>query len=404
MRRGFVIAAGGLAALSLIVGCGGGETETYKLGVVGPFTGDGAQFGEMIRMGVEMKAHEINDAGGINGVMLELELQDDKGDPKEAANVAQKLGSDPDVLAVIGHFNSSCSLAGKEVYNQMNVLQLSPGSTNVTVCEGGDWTFRNVYRDDYQGYFIADYIKDVLGYEKVAVFFDNDDYGIGLKEAFRERADEIGLEVVAEEAYVRDTQEYTPQLTQIRAKEPDIIFISGLYANAAMILTQAKNLDIQTPFIGGDGLLSSDLIKNAGSAADGTIITCPFLPTIEDEKTREFVEAFEKKYNEKPDAWAALSYDAVGIVAEAIAEVGTDRTAIRDYVASLNSPENAYDGVTGMTYFDANGDVMKPLVVAVVRDGEFYPAEHQVDSLAEAEPTEETAEAETEEETPEGES
>jgi branched-chain amino acid transport system substrate-binding protein len=404
MRRGLVIAASGLVTFSLLMGCGGGDTETYKLGVVGPFTGDGAQFGEMIRMGVEMKAHEINEAGGINGVMLELELQDDKGDPKEAANVAQKLGSDPDVLAVIGHFNSSCSLAGKEVYNQMNVLQLSPGSTNVTVCEGGDWTFRNVYRDDYQGYFIADYIKDVLGYEKVAVFFDNDDYGIGLKKAFRERADEIGLEVVAEEAYVRDTQEYTPQLTQIRAKEPDIIFISGLYANAAMILTQAKNLDIQTPFIGGDGLLSSDLIKNAGSAAEGTIITCPFLPTVEDEKTREFVKAFEKEYNEKPDAWAALSYDAVGIVAEAIAEVGTDRKAIRDYVASLDSPENAYEGVTGITYFDENGDVMKPLVVAVVRDGEFYPAERQVDSLAETEPTGETAETAPEDEEAESES
>jgi len=405
MKRGLIIAASGLIAFSQLIGCGGGgETETYKLGVVGPFTGDGAQFGEMIRMGVEMKAHEINEAGGINGVMLELELQDDKGDPKEAANVAQKLGSDPDVLAVIGHFNSSCSLAGKEVYNQMNVLQLSPGSTNVTVCEGGDWTFRNVYRDDYQGYFIADYIQNVLGYEKVAVFFDNDDYGRGLRDAFAERAEEIGLEIVAEEAYVRDTQEYTPQLTQIRAKDPDIIFISGLYANAAMILTQSKNLDIQTPFIGGDGLLSSDLIKNEGSAAEGTIITCPFLPTVEDEKTREFVEAFEKKYNEKPDAWAALSYDAVGIVAEAIAEVGTDRTAIRDYVASLDSPESAYEGVTGMTYFDENGDVMKPLVVAVVRDGEFYPAERQVDSLAETEPTGETAETTPEDEAAESES
>jgi branched-chain amino acid transport system substrate-binding protein len=401
MRRALIIAAGCLAAFALILGCGGGKTETYKLGVVGPFTGDGAQFGEMIRMGVEMKAHEINEAGGINGVMLELELQDDKGDPKEAANVAQKLGSDPDVLAVIGHFNSSCSLAGKEVYNQMQVLQLSPGSTNVTVCEGGDWTFRNVYRDDYQGHFIADYIKNVLGYNKVAVFFDNDDYGRGLRDAFAERAKEIGLEIVAEEAYVRDTQEYTPQLTQIRTKNPDIIFISGLYANAAMILTQAKNLDIQTQFIGGDGLLSSDLIKNAGDAAEGTIITCPFLPTVEDEKTRTFVEEFEEKYNEKPDAWAALSYDAVGIVAEAISKVGTDRKAIRDYVASLNSPENAYDGVTGMTYFDENGDVMKPLVVAVVRNGEFYPAENQMDSLAGTEPTEETAEKETKDETTE---
>lgn len=373
-----------LLLLAGVLSCGKKVAKTYVVGVAGPFTGDGAQYGEMIRKGAEMKRDEINKAGGINGYFLELEFQDDKGDPKEAANVAQKLGSDPRVLAVIGHFNSSCSLAGKEVYKAMGVLELTPGSTNVTVCAGSEWTFRNVYRDDYQGQFIAEFIKYVLGYTRVAVFFDNDDYGRGLRDAFAARAAEVGLEIVREEAYVRDTQEYSPQLTQIMAKKPDIIFISGLYANAAMILTQARNLGIKTPFIGGDGLLSSDLITNAGAAAEGVIVTCPFLPNVADERTKKFVAAFKERYNEEPDAWAALTYDAVGIVAEAIAKAGPDRKAIRDYVASINSSERAYPGVAGVTYFNAEGDCMKPLVVAVVRNGKFVPYEKQADALAAA--------------------
>jgi len=371
-------------AAAALVSCGKKAEKTYLVGVTGPFTGDGAQYGEMFRMAVEMHADEINAAGGINGVPLELEFQDDKGDPKEAANAAQKLGSNPNVLAVVGHFNSSCSLAGKEVYNSMGVLQLTPGSTNVTVCAGGDWTFRNVYRDDFQGQFIAEYIKYVLGYNRVAVFFDNDDYGRGLRDAFASRAEEIGLEIVREEAYVRDTQEYTPQLTQIMAKKPDIIFISGLYANAAMILTQARNLGIETPFIGGDGLLSADLITNAAKAAEGAVVTCPFLPTARDERTQKFAASFKERYGTEPDCWAALAYDAVGIVAEAIGEAGPDRKAIRDYVAAMNTPEKGYDGVAGPTYFNADGDCMKPLVVAVVKDGVFVPHEKQAEDLEKA--------------------
>ena len=386
VKMGRFLKAVSVAALVVIAfgGCGKKVAKTYLVGVAGPFTGDGAQYGEMARMAAEMKADEINKGGGIGGVPLELEFQDDKGDPKEAANTAQKLASNPRVLAVLGHFNSSCSLAGKEVYNSVGVLQMSYGSTNVMVCQGGDWTFRNVYRDDFQGQFIADFIKYVLGYKRVAIFFDNDDYGRGLRDAFAQRAGDIGLEIVREEAYVRDTQEYTPQLTQIVAKKPDIIFISGLYANAAMILTQAHNLGVETPFIGGDGLLSSDLVTNAGKAAEDVIVTCPFLPTMGDERTRNFVAAFKERYGTEPDCWAALAYDAVGIAAQAIAKAGPDRKAIRDYVAAMDSPAEGYGGVAGLTYFNKDGDCMKPLVVAVVKNGKFVPYERQADDLKRA--------------------
>lgn len=369
-----------VSALALaMVSCGRRGGETIRIGVVGPMTGDGAQYGEMIRMGASMMMDAVNEAGGIDGKMIELVFEDDKGEPKDAALVAQKLASDTTIVAVVGHFNSSCSKAGKPIYKQMKVIQLSPGSTNRDVCIGSDWTFRNVYRDDFQGYAIADYIKEKLGYTRVAVLYDNDDYGRGLKEFFTEKAEQLGLEIVREEAYNRDTQNFGPQLTNIRKEDPEIIFISGLYTQGAMIMTQARNLGMETQFIGGDGLMSADLIKNGGDAVEGAYITCPFIPEMAGEMGRKFVEDFTEKYGEPPDAWAALTFDAVGIIIETIKEVGCDRQAIRDHVASMTTKEKGYDGVSGLTIFDENGDCIKPMFVAIVEGGEFLPAQIQFD-------------------------
>lgn len=280
-----------------IVSCGKKGEEEIIVGVAGPFTGDGAQYGEMIKMGATLMQEKINEEGGIKGKKLKLIFEDDKGDPKEAANVAQKFASDPSIVAVIGHFNSSCSMAGKPIYKQMGIVELSPGSTNKDICIGSDWTFRDVYRDDFQGYALAEYIYNQLGAETVAIFYDNDDYGRGLMGFFVERAEELGLEIVRSEAYTRDTQEFTPQLTNIKKENPDVIFISGLYTQAAMIATQARKLGIETPFVGADGLLSSDLIKNGGEAVEGILITCPFIPELAGEKGMEFVDNFKEKFN-----------------------------------------------------------------------------------------------------------
>ncbi|MGQ9706256.1 MAG: ABC transporter substrate-binding protein [bacterium] len=364
-------------ALTITFSCKKKGKEEISIGVAAPFTGDGAQFGDMIRKGASMMMEKVNAEGGINGAMIKLVFEDDKGDPREAANVAQKLASDTEIVAVVGHFNSSCSKAAKPIYKQMKIVELSPGSTNKDVCIGSEWTFRDVYRDDFQGHAVADYINSVLGVKKVAIFYDNDDYGRGLMEFFSERAKEIGMEIVRMEAYTRDTQEFTPQLTNIKKENPDIIFISGLYTQAAMICSQARRLGITTPFIGGDGLMSSDLIKIGGDAVEGILITCPFIPEMAGEAGADFVKAFRAKYGEDPDAWAALTYDAIGIIIEAIKNVGTDRVKIRDYLAQMTTKERGYNGVTGITVFDENGDCVKPLFVATVKDGKFIPAEKQ---------------------------
>lgn len=364
--------------------------KELKVAVAGPFTGSAASFGEMIERGANLKADEINAAGGINGVTLKLVFEDDAGKDGEASLVAERIATNREILAVVGHFNSSCSLAGKPIYKRAGIVALSPGSTNVNVCKGSDWTFRNLYRDDFQGQFIAKYIKSVLPELKnVAVLFDNDDYGRGLADAFTAEAKAVGLNLVASEAYDRDNTDFKAQLTSIGAKNPDGIFISGLYGQAALIAKQAREAGITAQFFGADGMDSPDFLKIAGRAAEGTYLTTPFLFGVENEAAQVVAENFEAAYGVAPDTWAALSYDAVGMIAEAIeatysatATLKQNRKAIRDYLASLDTPEEGYKGITGLTYFDEHGDTPnKPAYVKIVKDGEFMAAPQQLLNL-----------------------
>lgn len=350
--------------------------EPVVIAIAGPMTGGGAAFGEMIRKAAELKGKEVNDMGGINGRPVKFQVEDDKGAAGEATSVSRKLTSDETIVAVIGHFNSDCSLAAKPEYNRVGILQLSPGSTNVDVCKGGDWTFRNLYRDDFQGKFLANFALKALELEKVAVIFEQDNYGTGLKEAFEAEANEIGLELVAMETYSRGrTQDFKPHMTKIKSAGADGVFISGLYNEAALIIKTARNdLGMSVPFFGGDGLVSPDLLKLGGAATEGCYVTTPFLfgTKQETEKASNFLKAFQAMHKVEPDTWAALTYDACGQVIQAVQAVGTDRKAIRDHLAAQNTKEKGYDGVTGLTFFDENGDCPgKPIYVTqVVKDAE----------------------------------
>ena len=385
-----------IVGLVSILGCQAQDRSTgqtqrapreLKVAVAAPFTGNAAAFGEMIRRGAELRAKEINDAGGINGMKFTLVFEDDAGKDAEASLVAERLASNLQILAVVGHFNSSCSLAGKPIYQRAGIVELSPGSTNVTVCEGSDWTFRNLYRDDFQGKFIAQYIDKILtDLQSVAVFFDNDDYGRGLRNAFVDEAEKIGLNLVASEAYDRDNTDFKAQLTSIKAKNPDAVFISGLYTEAGLIAKQARESGIEAQFFGADGVDSPDFLTIAGKAAEGTYLTTPFTFGAAGEDALQMAANFEEMHGVAPDTWAALTYDAVGMIADALektynaeAAVADNRKAIRDHLASLDTPEEGYKGVTGLTYFDINGDtVNKPAYVKIVKDGQFVAADQQL--------------------------
>jgi branched-chain amino acid transport system substrate-binding protein len=378
-----------LASLAIgLTGCpgqGGGaaDSKVIKIGVAGPFTGAAAAFGEMIEKGANLKIAEINAAGGINGKQVEAVFEDDRGNTSEAANVSRKLASDKSICLVVGHFNSTCSNAAKKEYNRKGIVEFTPGSTNVAVCAGSPWTFRNLYRDDYQGTFLAQYAKKMLGANKVAVFFDNDDYGGGLKDAFMAEAKKLSLEVLPPIAYTRErTSDFKPLVGKIKGQGAEAIFIAGLYGEAALIAKAAReDFGITVPLLGGDGCLNDTFIKNGGKAAEGAYVTTPFLFEAAENKAlaKSFEDSFKAKYNKNPDTWAALTFDAVGMALEAVKQVGPDRKKIRDWLAAVTTPEKAYEGVTGKTYFDKEGDCFsKGAHVAVVKDGKFVAADKQM--------------------------
>lgn len=349
------------------------------IGLAGPFTGDSSELGVPGRNGAELAVDEINASGGIDGRRLEMRIKDDAGNPAEAQNVATRLASDPEILAIVGHFNSSCSLAAKPVYGEAKMTMLSPASTAASVTRDSDRVFRNIFTDDFQGQSLARYVGEKLGLKKVAILFDNDDYGTGLKDSFKKKAGEVGVNVVAETAFARDTNDFRSQLEAVRAAAPEIILIAGLYKQAAVIARQARDMGIQAPFIGGDGLNSPGFLNLAGPAAEGTLISCPFLFDAGGPRAAKFAEAYRARFKTDADAWAALSYDAVRMVAQALQEKGATREAVFGYLNAMNTPGTAFPGMTGNTYFE-NGDCRKPVHMARVKGGKFVAAEKQMDN------------------------
>ncbi|HML61495.1 ABC transporter substrate-binding protein [Solidesulfovibrio sp.] len=375
------------AALGLAFGFAGSAqaADTIKIAVPAAFTGSAAGYGENVKAGVSVKIDEVNAAGGVNGKKIEAVYLDDQCEPREAATVSSSIVNDDAIVGIVGHLCSSAHLAGLPAYVREGIPAITPTATSVAISsknkdeKGKVWSFRNVYRDDFQGIFLAEYIDKVLGLKKVAVFYENNDYGIGLKEAFAKEAKKLGLTVVGEEAYKKGDQDFTPQLTKIKAAAPQALFVAGYYPEGALIADQAKKIGLVVPKFGADGFDNADYIKLGGAATDDTYLTAPFLAEIASPDAKKFIESFKAKFKREVDWMSANSYDAAGILIEAIAKAGPDREKIRAYLAGMDTPEKGYKGVTGINYFDANGDCQKPAFVKMVKDGKFVPAPKQMD-------------------------
>jgi len=347
-----------------------------RIGVAAPFTGNLAAYGDNIKAGVNLKLKEINDAGGINGQKVELVWGDDLCQPKDAGTVGSKFAADKSIVAVIGHLCSSATLAAMPIYVRAGLSALSPTSTNPTIGQvGKGWFFRNCYTDDFQGKYLASHVvSELLGVKKVAIFYENNDYAIGLKDSFVEGAKESGITVTGAEAYMTGTTDFTPQLTKLLRDKPEAIFLCGYHPEGALIAGQGRKLGFDGPFFGADGIDNEDYIKIAGKAAENTYCTVPFLAASAGPAGQDFAERYKKAYGRDVDWMSANAYDCLGILAHVIAKTGPDRKKIRDGLAALNSKENGYEGITGLTYFDEKGDCSKPAFVKKVENGKFVPA------------------------------
>ncbi|MEE4600627.1 MAG: ABC transporter substrate-binding protein [Desulfobacteraceae bacterium] len=355
----------------------GAMADNIRIGVASPFTGDLAAYGDNIKAGVNLKLKEINDAGGINGQKIELVWGDDLCAPKDAGTVASKFAADKSIVAVIGHLCSSATLAAMPIYVRAELPAISPTSTNPTIGDvGKGWFFRNCYTDDFQGKYLAsEVVPKLLGKNSVAIFYENNDYAIGLKDSFMAGAKSAGITVTGAEAYVAKTTDFTPQLTKLLQDKPDTIFLCGYHPEGALIAGQARKLGFDGPLFGADGIDNEDYIKIGGKATDNTYCTVPFLAASAGAEGQAFAKRFKEAYGRDVDWMSANAYDCLGILAQVIAKTGADRKKIREGLAAINSEDNGYKGITGLTYFDKKGDCAKPAFVKMVKDGKFVAAE-----------------------------
>jgi branched-chain amino acid transport system substrate-binding protein len=351
--------------------------ENIRIGVASPYTGNLAAYGDNVKAGVNLKLKEINDAGGINGQKVELVWGDDLCQPKDAGTVGSKFAADKSIVAVIGHLCSSATLAAMPIYVRNGLPTISPTSTNPTIGDVGmGWFFRNCYTDDFQGKYLALHVvPNLLRKNKVAIFYENNDYAIGLKNSFLAGAKSAGVTVTGTEAYMTGTTDFTPQLTKLLRDKPEAIFLCGYHPEGALIAGQGRKLGFTGPLFGGDGIDNEDYIKIGGKAAENTYLTVPFLAASAGPAGKDFAKRFKKAYDRDVDWMSANAYDCLGILAQVIAKTGPDRKKIRDGLAALNSKANGYKGITGMTYFDKKGNCSKPAFVKMVKNGKFVAAE-----------------------------
>ncbi len=353
-----------------------GAGKTIGIPVVAPLSGPLASFGQGVVNGARLKAEELNTNGGINGRPVAIRFEDDRCDPQTAAAVAVRLASDPDVFIVVGHVCSSATLAALPIYRAAGLPAITPASTNPAVGRLSAIYFRNVYQDEFQGAFLARYVSRARHYKRVAILFAANDYGLGLKDAFAAAARRLGLQIVDCESCPAERTDFRAQLAKIRDLNPDAVFLAGYAPQASLIVSQARGLGMKCVFFGADGLDDALMLKNPD--AEGLFVTTPFLADRGGAMVRDFVERYRRRFGLEPDWFAANTYDAVGLAAAALARAGCDRGKVSAWLAALDSPGNAYQGIAGPIYFDAHGDCLKPIFVKLVRHGRWVSAADQL--------------------------
>lgn len=339
------------------------------VGVYGALTGDQAAFGTSTVNGVRIAAEEINAAGGVLGRKIRLVIEDDQGRAEEAASVVTKLITSDNVVALIGENSSSQSLAAAPIAQTNGVPMISPSSTNPAVTEKGDYIFRVCFTDPYQGKALVSFVRTSLKLDTAAILVDKkSDYSVGLAGVFRKEFEAAGGKIVAEQSYSAGDTEFRPQLTAIKATSPQVLFIPGFYTEVGQIAIQSRDLGLNVPLVGGDGWDSPVVIEIGGKAIEGSYFSDHYFVGDTRPVVQKFVAEYEKRHGKKPEATAALGYDALHIWANAAKRAGTlDKKLVRDQIAATKD----YDGVSGKTTMGPDRNPMKPVAMIKIENGQM---------------------------------
>ena len=345
-------------------------SNDIPVGVYAALSGSEAAFGQATLQGVRLAADEINASGGVLGRKIRLIVEDDQGKAEEAASVVTKLTTRDNVIAVIGENSSNQSLAAAPMCQAAKVPMISPSSTNPNVTKKGSYIFRVCFTDPYQGKALGTFVKNNLHANSAAILKDNkNDYSVGLSEFFQQTFTELGGRIVAEQSYSGGDNDFRPQLTAIKSAKPDVLFIPGFYTDVGQIAIQARDLGINVPMVGGDGWDSPTVIQIGGKAVDGSYFSDHYFVGEPRPAVQRFVAEIRKRAGHDPEANAALGYDALRILTDAMKRAGTlDRARIRDEIAATKN----FQGVSGVITMGPDRDPIKPVAMIKIDGGKTH--------------------------------
>ncbi|MCI7035980.1 MAG: ABC transporter substrate-binding protein [Treponema sp.] len=354
-----------IAGLSMI-SCGGSGSSTIKVGGVAPLSGGVAVYGVECKNGIDLAIEEINAAGGINGKTLEFICEDDEGDPAKSVNAYTKLVTNDGVEYVIGSLTSGCTIALTNLAQNQKILQIAPAATATAVTDAGNYIFRACFIDPFQGRVGGKFAFENLSAKKAAILYDiGNDYSVGLTENFESEFTKLGGSIVSKESYATGDKDFNAQLTKIKAAKPDVVYLPDYYGTVALIAKQLRAQGIDTPIVGADGW--DGLTENAGDEVLNGYYSNHYAEDSDSPAVQKFVGSFKAKYNKSPNSFAALGYDSVYMLKDAILKAGTtDGEKVR---AAFETTDGDY--VTGHITFDEKRNPVKSAVmIQLVKDGD----------------------------------
>lgn len=355
-------------ACAALVACdqtGGRAPEEVTFGVAAPIT---RGFGEGAKFGAELAARELN-ANRANGMPeIRIITVDDGGEAETAPAAAMRLANDPAVIAVVGHANSGPMMGAAPVYNEEGLVALGTSATSTEIADAGPWIFRIASSDSANAVEIA---RQARGFGRnIGILYANDSYGRDLARVFRGALAASDARLVGYDPYIEEMKDFRPYLQRLKSRGAEVLLVAGLEVGAATLIRQMHEVGLDARVIGGDGLES--LLTVEGDY-DGTLVGMLFHPESSAAATR-FAENFRKAYGREPESSAATAYDAVRLLARAVAAGATDRESIRRYLDAVGRDQNnqPFEGVTGTVRFDERGEPQgKPFVIAALDNGTF---------------------------------
>lgn len=353
-----------------------GNSSELLIGGIGPLTGAAASYGIAVKNGAELAIDEINAAGGVNGIKLKLDFQDDEHDAEKSVNAYNTL-LDKGMKVLMGTVTSVPCVAVSAKSAEDNIFQISPSASAVD-CVANDNAFRICFSDPDQGAASARYIAENNIAKKVAVIYNSSDvYSSGIYEKFASEAQTQGIEITTAQAFTKDSAtDFTVQIQKIKESGAELVFLPIYYQEAALILTQANKAGLETKFFGCDGLdgLIGQLDDNA-SLADGVMLLTPFAPDAQDEATQKFTAAYKEKFKEVPIQFAADAYDAIYTIKTAMekADIKDASISASDLCDKLKAvmTEITVEGVTGTMNWSETGEPTKEPKAMVIENGAY---------------------------------